>query len=701
MVPSFQEHANVNLFVDAMKALSDLAAKYKYAKLTITTMEQGLDTIQLAWSQIGEWFQSYQPETKLGSESFLQRLQRSLENGSIIMNALEGDLRPYQTKHLGFKQRSKALWNENTLHGHQDRISHQATAMTCLLQAIQLKSSQARDQLLKDVEPELRKSDESAYSIVPSRMSSRASKSTNRSSACTEVTGMEYRRLDFEDDLFTAVVYKRNYRNPLIDRLFQNRRPRSYRPNTREAIPEIAVPGTADAHESLQVHAQKEFAHEQAEQSHKPALGTLGSNLDDRAFFEACNGGKVPVVEAWLKSKGSFTAQNSVRKLLLLEAMKIVVTERHYNLVHVLHGFQVPVNNRSWWRGSEPYAWLPLQHSVSGGDLEMTKLLLNIGAVTAPTNHGTQPLHIAAHTGDIEITAALLNAGANVNATDSHGFQPIHLASTYHNRAIQIRQLSDAGASIEAENSLAASWQNRPLQLACLTGQVANVQSLIDLGATMDVGRSLLDAPLGIAIRRRHVPVLETLLRHGADPNYASKSKTRMKISSGGPGMTPLCLLAKHFGDTPGKAIRDQAMLELLLQYSADFRRRDDDGNQVLHYLCKSQYSTKLDMENDVDEQRLVMTLLTLREYDLDATNEFGERPLFLAALNFNHGLFRVLISRGARQLGNAESFRLHKVAEDMEKKRPHMEGDIRTMMELVDPRHMIKNLAMVPRFMG
>ena len=34
---------------------------------------------------------------------------------------------------------------------------------------------------------------------------------------------MTYQRLSFEDDLFTARVYKRNYRNPVIWRLFKNR----------------------------------------------------------------------------------------------------------------------------------------------------------------------------------------------------------------------------------------------------------------------------------------------------------------------------------------------------------------------------------------------------------------------------------------------------------------------------------------------
>ncbi len=66
------------------------------------------------------------------------------------------------------------------------------------------------------------KSDESALSIVPSNMSSRLSMSTDqtgRRDSISSNTSMVYRRLSFEDDLFTATVYKRNYRSPRLQRL--------------------------------------------------------------------------------------------------------------------------------------------------------------------------------------------------------------------------------------------------------------------------------------------------------------------------------------------------------------------------------------------------------------------------------------------------------------------------------------------------
>ena len=71
------------------------------------------------------------------------------------------------------------------------------------------------------------KSDESAFSIIPSHMSSRFSVSTKESEDLPDSNSIEdmvYRRLSFEDLLFTARVYKRNYRNAMM---FQQASPRA------------------------------------------------------------------------------------------------------------------------------------------------------------------------------------------------------------------------------------------------------------------------------------------------------------------------------------------------------------------------------------------------------------------------------------------------------------------------------------------
>ena len=82
-----------------------------------------------------------------------------------------------------------------------------------------------------------------------------------------------------------------------------------------------------------------------------------------------------------------------------------------------------------------------------------------------------------------------------------------------------------------------------------------------------DMGRSLLDAPLGITIRRRQPGIVQALLEQGADPNYASKCKSKSSFATssfrqGGPLMRPLSLLAMHFGDAQKKTALNQAMLD-------------------------------------------------------------------------------------------------------------------------------------------
>lgn len=217
---------------------------------------------------------------------------------------------------------------------------------------------------------------------------------------------------------------------------------------------------------------------------------------------------------------------------------------------------------------------------------------------------------------------------------------------------------------------------------------MANVCTLLDLGASKDTGRSLLDAPLGIAIRQRHIDIVQTLLEHSADPNYASKSTSKsllgmQSLHLGGPGMTPLSLLAKHFGNARGKTALDQAMLDLLLNYGADTKSKDDKDNQVLHYLCKSQSSMNLDFKNNADDKRLVLTLFD-EGVDMNAANYNGERPLYLAAANCNEQLVSLLLLNGAQPLSSAELCRLYKAG--VEKGRPDVGDNFRETMRLLDP---------------
>lgn len=122
----------------AVKILNEIASKYKYAKLTILSITQNLDTMQFAWDRIGAWSEMYTPYETVDEISFFRRLAKFLDTGVLVMDALEEELLPFGDDNPSFAQRSRLVWNENTLQSHQSRIRDQAASMTLLLQAIQL-----------------------------------------------------------------------------------------------------------------------------------------------------------------------------------------------------------------------------------------------------------------------------------------------------------------------------------------------------------------------------------------------------------------------------------------------------------------------------------------------------------------------------------------------------------------------------------
>lgn len=120
------------------KSLGDIAGKYKNAKLTVKALAQNLDVLQLTWTQIGRWFEAYAEDEVLCDDDLIRRVKGFLETGTLVMEALEQDLLAYNVETLNFKQRSKLIWNESTLEGHQIRIRDQTLSMNLFLQAMKL-----------------------------------------------------------------------------------------------------------------------------------------------------------------------------------------------------------------------------------------------------------------------------------------------------------------------------------------------------------------------------------------------------------------------------------------------------------------------------------------------------------------------------------------------------------------------------------
>ncbi|KAG6991419.1 hypothetical protein G7Y79_00052g087590 [Physcia stellaris] len=204
-----------------IKGLYELAGKFKNAELSILSIAHELDIIALAWERIEGVLKSWEGmiETMADSDhDLLARLRRNLAFGDLIVTSLAEDMSTFVKRPVTFGQRSRYVWNEERFRGHLDRIRGQVGAMHLLVSVLNLSSAPERANLLKDGDEILRKSDESAYTIVPSYLSSRiASLYSNPSGLSVDSAELVYRQLTIDDDLFTARVYKRNYRHPFMN----------------------------------------------------------------------------------------------------------------------------------------------------------------------------------------------------------------------------------------------------------------------------------------------------------------------------------------------------------------------------------------------------------------------------------------------------------------------------------------------------
>jgi len=155
-------------------------------------------------------------------------------------------------------------------------------------------------------------------------------------------------------------------------------------------------------------------------------------------------------------------------------------------------------------------------------DLGRVRTLLSQGAdPNAPREDGWRPLHVAigqlGAAGTIEFITLLLEHGANVNEWDvNHHETPILSASDPpHVEAVRI--LLEAGA----DPNVRRSTHESPLQLCVEQQSVETAALLLRHGAkqTMDDWGGLRGlTPLGMAARKFNIPMIELLLREGADP---------------------------------------------------------------------------------------------------------------------------------------------------------------------------------------
>jgi hypothetical protein len=120
-----------------IKTLHNVAGLYRDAELSILSLIEVCETTRFAWTTLEEWANK-NISTVEDANLVLQRFQRSLYAGQLIMGALEQDVAKAIPKIGVFRRRANLVWNAAAFQEHQARIRDQNAALQLLLQVLSM-----------------------------------------------------------------------------------------------------------------------------------------------------------------------------------------------------------------------------------------------------------------------------------------------------------------------------------------------------------------------------------------------------------------------------------------------------------------------------------------------------------------------------------------------------------------------------------
>jgi len=274
---------------------------------------------------------------------------------------------------------------------------------------------------------------------------------------------------------------------------------------------------------------------------------------------------------------------------------------------HILTG--TPVNSLS----GEGHS--PLYFAVLSGKRDVVDLLLDNGANPDAEGVGqTSPLYAAAGQGDLQMVKDLIAAGANPAKERRGGDTPLSAAAESGNPEV-VKLLLAKGANPNATLSNSA---NTALCNACIKGNIASVQALLDAGAKVDVRGFSGRTPLHFAVVNGNYGVAKLLLEHGADAderddNYVPPLSTA---------------LTKHV---------DEKISWLLLDHMKKVQGFDYHSCNPLHYAADSGASVKM------------IQALIAHGCNPNQTDFQGDTPLDMALAKGRKEIEAALVQGGAR----------------------------------------------------
>ncbi|KAL7574803.1 hypothetical protein ACA910_010647 [Epithemia clementina (nom. ined.)] len=248
-----------------------------------------------------------------------------------------------------------------------------------------------------------------------------------------------------------------------------------------------------------------------------------------------------------------------------------------------------------------------LHNSIRQGNMHLFSRILEqtsnaCSLINEGDRYGRTALHLAAITSNAEVASILVESGAAVNAQDEDGETPLHLSESTEITELLLRK---GGAN-------------------------PNIPNIDGITA------------LHLAVQRRDVDAVRSLIRSGADVNNADNIRWFTALHL-------IALPARNESDERGESDERYRIAQLLTgshgMVAPDLNDQDREGNTPLHYAV--QIETK-------DACNIVRVLLE-RGADPNICNERNQGPLHLLCHNMQlrnrgalHETLRNMLSNGA-----------------------------------------------------
>ncbi|XP_052746471.1 transient receptor potential cation channel subfamily A member 1 [Bicyclus anynana] len=302
----------------------------------------------------------------------------------------------------------------------------------------------------------------------------------------------------------------------------------------------------------------------------------------------------------------------------------------------------------------------PVHLACSQGALEIVKLMFSMqpdekmACLTSCDVQRMTPLHCAAMFDHPDIVNYLIAEGSDINPMDKERRSPLLLAASRAGWRT-VHTLISLGADVELKDTndrnvlhlivmnggrledFAATCRNRceqslihllnekdskgcsPLHYASREGHIRSLESLIKLGACINLKNNNNESPLHFAARYGRYHIASQLLD--------SDKGTFIINESDGEGLTPL-----HIASREGHT----RVVQLLLNRGA-LLHRDHNGRNPLHLAAMSGYIQTIEL------------LHSVHSHLLDQSDKDGNTPLHLATMENRPNSISLLLSMGCR----------------------------------------------------